>query len=466
MSRGRKALLVVVALTVLVIGGAVAYLRPIAPIATGYAAKLTCSGHHVSGRPVADVQADLPANPLVPFLRTDVDEDRARTTLLGLWASTAWHTPGYGCTLAEERPDLPPAPAVPAPAAGLPWPEGDAPPAPGAEGVDLARVEGALDAAFEEEGLAGDPDGRVRGTRAVAVAHDGRLVAERYADGFDAGTPLLGWSMGKSIANAIVGRIARESGADLDALLARDDLRPEWEGDERATITLHHLLTMTDGLDFAEVYEPGTDATRMLFTPQDTAAFAAERPLAATPGTRHSYSSGTTNLLCAAADELARDAGLPAAPTMAHELVFAPLGMTSAVLEPDASDGLVCSSFPYATARDWARFGQLYLDDGVWAGERLLPEGWVAYSTTPVEAEGVEHGYGAQWWLNDRGDGTVRMPSVPADAFWASGNEGQQVVVIPSAGLVVVRLGLAVGFAGVDWGLEPLLAEVVAAVSG
>ncbi len=150
---------------------------------------------------------------------------------------------------------------------------------------------------------------------------------------------------------------------------------------------------------------------------------------------------------------------------MARALVFAPLGMTSAVLEPDATGGLICSSFPYATARDYARFGQLFLDDGVWDGERLLPEGWVEYSTTPVRADGIEHGYGAQWWLNDRGDGTLRMPSVPTDTYWASGNEGQQVVVVPSADLVVVRLGLST-FSGVDWGLEPLLRGVIAATSG
>jgi CubicO group peptidase (beta-lactamase class C family) len=385
-------------------------------------------------------------------------------TLLGAWGSTAWHTPGYGCTLAEERPTWPPAEPVTHDDPDAPWPAGDglipdADAAADAPGLDRDALEAALDATFSEDDLTGDPEGRVRGTRAVVVVHRGELVAERYADGFAPGTPLLGWSMGKSIANAIIGRIALAEGGPIEGFLGQDDLREAWAGDERARITIDHLLTMTDGLEFEEVYDPGTDATRMLFTPRDTGAYAADKPLLAEPGTLHDYSSGTTNILCDVAQDRT-GLGLE----LARDLVFAPLGMTSAVLEPDASGGLVCSSFPYATARDWARFGQLYLDDGIWDGERLLPEGWVDYSTTPVEAEGIEHGYGAQWWLNDRGDGTLRMGDVPTDAYWASGNEGQQTVVVPSADLVLVRLGLATGFSGVDWGLEPLLVEVLEAL--
>jgi CubicO group peptidase (beta-lactamase class C family) len=460
MSRRRIVLASAVGLLVLALGAIALALRPIGPVATGYAAKITCSGHHVAGRALASVEEDLPPNPLVPFLRTDVEADRVRTTLLGAFASTAWHTPGYGCTLADERPVLPAARAITALDDAAPWPTGNGAPEQDPSGVDVAAIDAALDAAFTEEDLADDPDGRVRGTRAVVVAHDGRLIAERYAEGFDADTRLLGWSMGKSVGSAIIGRIIETDGGDMNALLARGDLRREWAADERAAITMGHLLTMTSGLEFEEIYDPGTDVTRMLFTPRDTAAFAADKPLVAEPGAHWSYSSGTTNILC---DEAHQLSGL--GPEMARELVFDPLGMTSAVLEPDATGGLVCSSFPYATARDWARFGQLYLDDGRWDGERLLPEGWVAYSTTPVEAQGIEHGYGAQWWLNDRGDGSLRMADAPMDAFWASGNEGQQVVVIPSAELVVVRLGLS-GFSGVEWGLEPLLRDVVAALDG
>jgi CubicO group peptidase (beta-lactamase class C family) len=451
-TRGRKVLLGAAGLLVLVVGGAVWYLGPIAPIATGYAAKTVCSGVHLSERTVEDVQGDLPPNPLVPLLRTERDdsEGSVRTSLLGNWASTAYVS-SYGCTLADERPDLPAfAVAEDVEDGDAPWP-GGAGPAEVPDGLDASAVDAAIATAFTED----DPEGRQRATRAVVVVHEGQLVAERYGDGFDAGTRLLGWSMGKSIANAAVGRVVGAGQLALDD----DRLLPVWADDERADITVEQLLTMTSGLAFEEVYDPGTDATRMLFTPGDTAAYAADLPLEAAPGTRWSYSSGTTNILCEVAQRVTG-----AGPELIEDLVFGPLGMTSAVVEPDASGTPVCSSFPYATARDWARFGQWFLQDGVWEEERLLPEGWVEASTTPVELE-TEEPYGAQWWLNEGADGQLRMPSVPADAYWASGNEGQQVVVIPSEDLVVVRLGSSGAFSGVEWGLEPLLSGLVDATS-
>ncbi len=454
MSRRRKVLLSLLCVVVVGLGGAAWYLRPIAPIATGYAAKTVCSARFVSGRTVAAGLGDLPPNPLVPLLRTSADDSAGSvtTSLLGLWPSTAYVSDGLGCTLADDDPDFPAPPAVTAPPTDLPWPHGDGPVGT-TPGIDADALDAAIDAAFAED----DPDGRRRDTRAVVVAHDGRLVAERYADGFSADTPLLGWSMGKSLANAVIGRLVAAEQLDLDDR----NLLPVWsEGDdERADITLTHLLQMTSGLAFDEVYDPDTDATRMLFLPGDTAAYAADQPLVAAPGSHWSYSSGTSNILC----DVAHDAsGLGT--ELAHELLFAPLGMASARIEPDATGNLVCSSFPYATARDWARFGQLFLQDGVWEGERLLPDGWVGFSTTPVAVADPTTPYGAQWWLNTGVDGRRRMPAVPADAYWASGNEGQHVVVVPSADLVVVRLGFSGAFPGVDWGLEPLVAGVIDAV--
>jgi CubicO group peptidase (beta-lactamase class C family) len=452
-SRRRKVLLGAVVVVALLVAGIAWYLGPIAPIATGYAAKTVCSGTFVAGRSVEDVQGDLPANPLVPLLRVqqDVSEGIVRVSLLGRWPSTAYASPGAGCTLADERPDLLGAVPVldPLPS-DEPWPVGEGA-AELPDDVAADELEAAIELAFLED----DPEGRERNTRAVVVVKDGQLIAERYGDGFDADTPLLGWSMAKSVANAIVGRLVAAGQLALDD----DQLLDAWAADERADITVEHLLQMTDGLAFDEVYDPGTDATQMLFVPRDTGAFAAAKPLEAPPGTRWSYSSGTTNILCDVAHQAS---GL--GPELAHELVFAPLGMTSAVMEPDASGGLVCSSFLYATARDWARFGQWFLQDGEWDGEQLLPDGWVERSTIPVPLE-TENPYGAQWWLNEGPDGELRMPAVPADAFWASGNEGQQVVVVPSEGLVVVRLGFSGAFSGVEWGLEPMLVGIIEATS-
>jgi CubicO group peptidase (beta-lactamase class C family) len=452
MSRVRKVLLGVAVVLVVLVAGVAWYLAPIAPIATGYAAKIVCSGHFVADRPVEDVERDLPENPLVPLLRisADRDEQTVTATLAGLWGTTAFHTEGLGCTLTDERPAL----AGPEPAVHddpeAPWPAGDGPPELPA-GVDPDELERAVDVAFLED----DADGRRRNTRAVVVIKDGQLIAERYGDGFDADTPLLGWSMTKSVANAMVGRLVATGTLALDD----DQLLANWAADDRAGITVEHLLQMTAGLEFEEVYDPGTDATNMLFTPRDAGAYAAGKPLRHPPGTSWAYSSGSTNILC---DVAHRASGL--GPEMANELVFAPLGMTSAVMEPDVSRDLVCSSHLYATARDWARLGQWFLQDGEWDGERLLPDGWVDYSTTPVEVA-TESPYGAQWWLNEGPDGDLRMAGVPADAYWASGNEGQQVVVIPSEELVVVRLGFSGEFSGIEWGLEPLLTGVIAATS-
>jgi hypothetical protein len=448
------------ALLVVAVAAAGVYLRPIAPIATGYAAKILCSGHFVSGRAVGDVEGDLPANPLVPFLRLDVDEDAGvvEASLLGLSPSRAYFTPGYGCSLSSSgRPELPSLDPPPPLDGARPWPQGEGlvPLPPEVDGGALAAT---LDAAFSED-PADAEQGRVRGTRAVVVAHGGRIVAERYAEGFDAATPLLGWSMTKSVANALVGVLVERGELSLDDA----ELVSAWpQDDPRAAITLDQLLHMSSGLDFEEVYEPPSDVTAMLFASDDVSARAAQEDLVAEPGSRWSYSSGTSNILC----EVVQDAlgGGPGTAAFAREAVFEPLAMTSAVLEPDAGGGLVCSSFAYATARDWARFGQLYLDDGVWQGERLLPEGWVEYTTTPVELE-ADNPYGAHWWLNAGPQGDLRLPRVPADAYWASGNEGQFVVVVPSADQVVVRLGLTVGYAdSIEWGLEDLVAGAVAAV--
>lgn len=449
MQRAGKTVTTLAVVLLVIVVGAGLYLRPIAPVATGYAAQITCGGSLLAGRTVESASADLPSNPLVPFLRTSATEDHVTTSLFGLWDSTSWYTPGVGCTLADEDPGFAPLrPAQPL-SADQPWPAGslvDVAVARDATGVNGAAMDLAVQGAFAED----DPDGQ-KNTRAVVVVHAGLIVAEQYAPGFDADTPLLGWSMGKSIANAIVGRLVRMGELEVNA----DDLRADWADDERATIQLSQLLRMESGLAFDEDYSANTDVTNMLFTPGSTADFAAAKALEANPGTYWSYSSGTSNIVCDVAHQ-ASGMGVE----MARALVFDPLGMDSAVMEADDSGGLVCSSFPYATARDWARFGQWFLQGGSWNGAQLLPQNWIQFTTDPVTLE-TENPYGAHWWLNTDAAGTVRMPAVPGDAYWASGNEGQQVVVIPSLDTVVVRLGFTSDFGGVAWGLEDLISGVM-----
>ncbi|WP_372594257.1 serine hydrolase domain-containing protein [Actinotalea sp.] len=420
LTRGRV-LLGLVLLVVVVVVGVYWYERPLLLTATGYAAHNACAVEGIAQR--SDPQADLPENPLVPVLRTSSDGDRTAGSILGVLATQrAVLTEGFGCTLTDEAPTLP-APVEVDPG-GNPFADAPAP-------AMSPEVEAALGRAFGD-GL--DADARAAlGTRAVVAVRGGELLAERYAEGFDDATPQLGWSMSKSLTNLLVGRLVAQGRLSLDD----DHLRAQWT-DERAEITVEQLLRMTSGLEWNETYDLGTAITRMLYLEPDMGDYVAAQPLAHEPGTYQQYSSGSTTLLCdILLERTGSDANLP------REEVFGPLGMSSAVLEPDASGTPVCSSYLWATPRDFAALGQFALQDGEWAGEQLLPAGWMARSTTAVDVETEDPGYGAGWWVNTLPDGTPVHPELPDDAYFAQGHDGQWIVVVPSAELVVVRLGFS-----------------------
>jgi CubicO group peptidase (beta-lactamase class C family) len=264
----------------------------------------------------------------------------------------------------------------------------------------------------------------------VVVLYRGQLIGEAYAPGFDASTPQLGWSMTKGITGTLVGILVRDGVLDLDQPV---DL-PQWQDDERRNITIGDLMRMSSGLTWNEGYGNLTDATRMLYLSPDMPAYTISKPLEAAPGTYWVYASGTTNLLSfiirREMDSLEEYWAFP------RKALFNRIGMRSAVLEPDASGTFVGSSYCFATPRDWARFGLLYLNDGVWQGERILPAGWVSYSRETAPASGGE--YGAQFWLNRAGT----LPDVPADTYACQGFQEQRIFIIPSRDLVVVRMGL------------------------
>ncbi len=324
-------------------------------------------------------------------------------------------------------------PALPAQPAGVPWPTDRWPQGELPSGVALAPL---LEEVF-------DDDGPLATTFAVLVVHRGRVVAERYhgaLEHFDrpptpvtAETPLLSWSMAKSMLHAVVGLLVGEGRLALDGPTGV----PEWQaaGDPRRAITLRHLLAMRDGLDFCENYvdDRASDVIRMLFGDgqSDMAHFAADRPLAAPPGTRFNYSSGTSNIVSGI---VARAIG-PGEDyaRFLHRRLFGPIGMTSADPEFDEAGTWVASSYVRATARDYARFGLLYLRDGVWDGTRLLPEGWVDHARTWVSEDPEDASpYGAHWW-GVAGD--------TRGTFRAAGYEGQSITVCPTLDLIVVRLG-------------------------
>jgi CubicO group peptidase (beta-lactamase class C family) len=322
--------------------------------------------------------------------------------------------------------------------AGVPWPTDDWPRGALPEDVDLDPL---LDEAFDDESA-------VAVTYAVVVVHRGRVVTERYhgaLEHFDrpptpvgADTALLSWSMAKSVLHAAVGILVGRGRLELDAPAPV----PEWSdpADPRHAITLRDLLSMQDGLDFTEDYTDDrvSDTIQMLFGDgqADMAHFAADRPLAAPPGTRFNYSSGTSNIVSGI---VARTVG-PGEPyaRFLHSRLFGPLGMTSADPEFDEAGTWVGSSYLRATARDWARFGLLYSRGGTWDGTRVLPEGWVDYGRTMVAADPDGTPYGAHWW-GQIGDTLGSLN--PLGVFRASGYEGQTITICPALDLVLVRLG-------------------------
>lgn len=402
----------------------------IIPIGTAYAAKTLCSEYFVAGRRNLEaLRSDLrDIEPMFGQITYYLDPQAPSVTAWigpGVAETRAVFRAGLGCSLERGTTfnDFQAPGDADSPAAGRwTWPEAPEP--------ALSPV---LDEAFSEPSSTSH-----RRTRAVVVVHRGRIVAERYAPGFGPQRPLIGWSMTKSITNTLIGMRVGDGALRLDEPAPV----PEWRAadDPRRHITLGQLLQMSSGLDFEEIYDPGSDATRMLFLEPDAAAFAAGAPLAHEPGSHWSYSSGTSNILA----RIFRESAGPesaAAWAFIHERLVEPLGIRSLVLEPDATGTPVGSSFSYATARDWARLGQFWLQDGVWNGNRLLPEGWMAWSTAPAPAA-PRGEYGAQFWLNAGIDGEHRsFPDLPASMYMAHGFNSQVVAVLPEQELVVVRLG-------------------------
>ena len=396
-----------------------------ASIGASYDAKIVCSCMFISGRDFRSIQSeDLYT---IPFAHIEVDTLHKLVTadIYGLAKSQAIYRPGLGCTLLNEvtsKELLEQSPPAHTTAPEDSFYNYESFPA----NIDSIRLRKVLDTAFMELDST-----VVKRTRAIVLLYQGKPIVEQYAPGITAQTPLMGWSMTKSVTNAMVGILVK------DGKLTAADPAPveEWKNDARQKITLDHLLRMSSGLDFVEDYSTPSDATKMLFREKGAGAYALQSKLKSTPGTKWYYSSGTTNIL----QEIMRRQfpSLEAYQAFPYVRLFDKIGMNSAVLEPDASGTFVGSSYMYATARDWARFGQLYLQDGLWQGEQILPQGWVQYSST--ETPHSQGTYAAQFWINHQD------PEFPQDAFYADGFEGQYVVIIPSKKMVIVRLGCTQG---------------------
>jgi CubicO group peptidase (beta-lactamase class C family) len=422
----------------LLLPAVVLWLKPpdILRVGANYSAKIVCSNVFLAGRDPQEVlrtDVQAPGIALLRLMRVSVDTGQrvVRAGLLGfIGDGLAVDRPGVGCAAVPDgnlafarRVSAATSPARAATDADTtaPWPDGN-----------IVATTPALDRLLADDALAGP------GIRAIVVVDHGRIVAERYGPGFSAATPLLGWSMTKSVLAGVAGLLIKEGRLSLD----QTGHWPAAAGDGRDRIRIADLLAMSSGLRFNEAYGAVSDVTRMLYLETDMAGFAHAQPLLHPAGELWSYSSGTANILSRVIQDAA--GGLGAA--YPAEKLFKPLGMSSATIETDEYGTLVGSSYMYATARDWARYGEFLLQKGVWRGQAMLPAGYVDMMATPVAASGGEYGHGLVWlWGADAvtpGKNPDAAYGIPADTFWMEGHDGQSTAIIPSRELVIVRLGL------------------------
>jgi CubicO group peptidase (beta-lactamase class C family) len=406
-----------------------------------------CSGLWVVGRVYKRTPEEVLAQDIEPFKAFSwdksftyrVDSDRRRVTVgaPSIPPRTAQYNGDQGCSILPRDDDQIHFTPVMVPknlpaAATQPWPTGDASASsPLPAGVDAAAVGSALDWGMAR---------KEHNTRAIVVVYGGKIVGERYAQGWTKDTPQISWSEGKSITAALVGILVR------DNQLRVDDFAPvnEWRapGDPRGQIRIRDLLHMSSGLDFEnlgltgpESYTRANKHMRVYFDGLNVFEHAVNQPLEIPPDTQWRYRNSdplTLGRIVRETVEARGDAYL----TFPQTALFDRIGARNFILETDAWGNFIMTGFDYGSARDWARFGLLHLQDGVWQGRRILPDNWVRFVSTPAPAH-KNKGYGGLFWLNRGG----AWKGVPEDAFMASGFMGQYTMIIPSREAIVVRMG-------------------------
>ena len=405
------------------------YLNSLLPIITGYAAKNLCSDVFLSNRKPEDVEAiDLNFS-FIKYTKNRVNYDEKSVTSHFLWGkSKAIYRPGFGVTLlrgiSEEnlRKSRYPSGGEPGYSQDtIKWPLGNILPVKNT-GIDTTKLNAIARKLITDNAYKGN-------AFAFIVVHKGVPVTEAYKPQFNQKTRFLSWSMAKSFINAMVGILVKQGNLDIMQPTGLD----EWKNDERSKITLNDLMQMQSGLKWNEDYGNRSDVTLMLHCESDMGHFALERPVAYPAGTHWYYSSGATNIVSYLIRKKFSNDSLYY--VFANNKLFNKIGAPDAVLEVDPTGTRIGSSYLYATARDYARFGLLFENDGVFNEERILPEAWVKYTTTVASAsKGI---YGSFFWLN-RGRS---LPSVPEDMFACDGHDGQHIYILPTQKLVVVVLG-------------------------
>jgi CubicO group peptidase (beta-lactamase class C family) len=395
-------------------------------ILAGYSAKNTASSVFIANRTLAFTDSTDNSFSPVNLASDEVDlkTKTAKSSVFGLLTRKAVIRKGLGSVLTLEEADETADYLIPKRAVAdntTPYPYGNAPQKDTVfANVNYQKLNVAIDSLFQKRNK----------SRAVVVIYKDQIISEKYADGFNKDSKILGWSMTKSILSTVFGVLQHQGKINVQDKAPIDS----WQNDERKNITINNLLQMNSGLEWDENYDEISDATKMLFLDRDMTKMQENKPLVGKPNESWNYSSGTTNLL----------SGILRSQFKTHQEYLDfwysdfidKIGMSSMVLEADLSGNYVGSSYSWATSRDWAKFGLLYLKNGTWNGEELFTKDWVTYITTPTNtSKGI---YGAQFWLNADGG----FKDVPKNMYYADGYQGQRVYVLPDNEMVIVRFGL------------------------
>lgn len=399
-------------------------------IVSGFSAKSVASGHFIDGRSLEIIETGDNDIETVRLAKNEIDEKEkfVVSSAFGLKKRKAIYREGLGATLINDNFDETKPYLVPKRTkveTNLPFPYGNLEPNDSIfPEVNYEKLNLAVADAFDKKGK------KIKRTRALLVIYKDKIIAEKYEDGFSKKTKFLGWSMTKSITATFFGILQHQGKIDIN----KPAPVKEWANDERSKITLHNLIQMNSGLEWEEDYGKISDVTKMLFLADDMAKIQLEKPAAFEPNTHWNYSSGTTNLL----------SGILRRQFKTHQdyldfcysSLIDKIGMHSMLIEPDMAGNFVGSSYGWATTRDWAKFGLLYLHEGNWNGEQLFDKSWAKYVATPTPTSDGD--YGGHFWLNAGG----KYPDVPKDMYYCGGFQGQKVIIIPSKDLVIVRFGL------------------------
>ncbi|MBT8233862.1 MAG: serine hydrolase [Saprospiraceae bacterium] len=421
----KKKLLILFVIILALIGIAYFLVYPKMPILTGYAAKKACSCYYIANRNKESIlNYDLAKSPL-NLASIDIleNENMAEASVFGLGNSKAYYSPKLGCrlikndNLTSKEIELRTHPKV----SGFNFDQKQV-------GFDQSKINEAIREAFD------DDEKWEKQTRALVIIQDDSLIAEHYAPGFNKDSKILGWSMTKSITNALVGILVKQGKLQIN----KTALFEEWLDDKRRNISLDHLLRMNSGLEWEENYAEISPATNMLFQTHNMGDYASSFKSEFEPGDHWEYSSGTTNIISKLIrDQFDNDEDYHDFPYK----LFSRLGIESFVMEADASGHYVMSSYCFGTPRDWAKLGLLYLNDGIMGEDTILTKEWIDYSITPTE-NSTNGCYGAHLWLNTNQN---ELKNLPSSIYKFSGFEGQYVYIIPSKNAVVVRMGLSKG---------------------